>query len=99
VEVHPFGNRSSQNAAPQAPHRLTVALLIDLLGLELGLQLLHLRAVLPLAPASAAVQLDPTGELVAAFASWGQQVAQITPQQLERYVGAAPTSPGWEANR
>ena len=39
-------------------------MLIDLLGLELGLQLLHLRSLLPLAPASAAVQLDPTGELV-----------------------------------
>jgi hypothetical protein len=31
-------------------------------------------------PAGTAVQLHPTGELVAAFASRGQQVAQIPPQ-------------------
>ena len=56
---------------------------MHLLGLELGLQLLHLRAVLPLTAAGAAVQLDPTGELVAAFASGGQQVEQIPPQMSE----------------
>ena len=68
---------------PQAPDRLTVGLLIHLLGFELGLQLLHFWAVLPLTPASAAVQLDPAGELVAAFASGGQQVEQIPPQMGE----------------
>jgi hypothetical protein len=46
----------------------------------LGLKLLHLRAVLPLAATSAAVQLHPTRELVAALTSRGQQVAWITPQ-------------------
>ena len=32
---------------------------MDLLGLELGFELLNLRAVLPLVAASAAVQLSP----------------------------------------
>jgi hypothetical protein len=36
-----------------------------------------------LTPASAAVQLDPTGELVAAFTSRRQQVEQIPPQMGE----------------
>ena len=65
---------------PQAPDRLAIGLLINLLGLELSLQLLHLRAVLPLTAASAAVQLHPTRELVAALTSRGQQVEQIPPQ-------------------
>ncbi len=69
--------------SPQTPDRLAVALLIDLLGLELSLQFLHLRAVLPLAAAGTAVQLDPSWELVAAFNSWRQQVAQITTQMGE----------------
>jgi hypothetical protein len=68
---------------PQAPHRLAVGLLVHLLGFELSLQLLHLRAVLPLSAASAAVQLDSSGELVSAFTSRGQQVAQIPPQMGE----------------
>ncbi len=67
----------------QAPDRLAIGLLIDLLSLELGLQLLHIRAVLPLAAAGTAVHLDATGELVAAIASRGQQVAQITTQMGE----------------
>jgi hypothetical protein len=28
-----------------------------------------------------------------------EQLRRHSLQQLERYVGAAPTSPGWEANR
>ena len=40
---------------------MTAGLLINLLGLELGLQLLHLRAVLPLATAGATVQQAPPG--------------------------------------
>jgi hypothetical protein len=63
---------------PQAPCRLAIGLLIHLLGLELSLQLLNLRAVLPLAAASTAVQLDASGEPVATFTSWGQEVAQVT---------------------
>ena len=68
---------------PQAPDRLTVALLKDLLGLELGLQLLHPRAVLPLAPARAAVQLDASGKLLAALSAGWQQMEQVTPQMGE----------------
>ncbi len=68
---------------PQAPDRLTVGLLIHLLGFELGLQLLHFWTVLPLTPASAPVQLDPTGELVATLTTRRQQVEQIPPQMGE----------------
>ena len=54
-----------------------------LLGLELSLQLLHPRAVLPLAPARAAVQLDASGKLVAALSAGWQQMEQVTPQMGE----------------
>ncbi len=73
---------------PPSSRGPAVGLLIHLLGLELSLYFLHLRAVLPLAPASAPIQLDSAGEQVSAFASGWQQVEQSSAQvgQPQRFV-------------
>ena len=70
----PFRKAQLTERRTQGRDRQAVALLIHLPGLELGLQLLQLRAELPLATASAAVQQYPTGEQVAALASGWQKV-------------------------
>ena len=76
----PLREAQLPEGTPQAPDGLAIGLLIDLLGLELGLQFLHFWAVVPLAAAGAPMQLYPTRQLVATVLAGGEQMEQITAQ-------------------